>query len=88
MRRLVQVAVGGVAVIALLVFLFAPIMFWYDATAPLIVNPNSPSLPVYRSLGCAAIGFGDLYSPHWFGLSLGCQVQFPFPFTGPSNNPF
>ena len=91
MKCLTKVAIGSAAVVALIVFFFAPMVFWYTASCSglecpvgcggiaIQYCPKPPTYAVYESLGCATIGVGTVYSPHWFGLSFGCQVGYPFP---------
>jgi hypothetical protein len=68
--------VGAAAVIVLLVlFFFAPVFFWFSAGPWYQAYPHASlsETPVYRSLGCIAFGFGDVYGPDWFGLVFGCS---------------
>lgn len=67
-----------VALGVLAFFLFAPVSFWFTETAGPVGYTSS--VPVYRSFGCATIGYGDLYSPDWFGFSFGCSIPVPLPF--------
>ncbi|MDE1852968.1 MAG: hypothetical protein KGI38_04370 [Thaumarchaeota archaeon] len=79
MGRTAKVVVTVVAVaIVLTVVFFAPVSYWFTESA----GPAGyqSSIPVYRSLGCALTGFGDLYAPGWFGFSLGCSIPVPLPF--------
>ena len=75
MRRATKaaaVATGAVVVVAF--FFLAPVVFWYDQQPPIEGQQvTAYAAPVYRSLGCAAVGVGDMYSPGWFGLSFGCR---------------
>ena len=67
------VALAGIAVVVVVAFFFlAPIAFWYNSGSPMA--GQIVSLPVYRSLGCATLGMGVLYSPSWFGFMFGCQA--------------
>jgi hypothetical protein len=66
-----------VAVVIVLVFLFAPVAFWFTMRAGPVGYESAT--PVYRSLGCATIGYGDLYAPGWFGFSFGCEIPVPIP---------
>ncbi len=72
-----------------LTFFFAPLFFWTNARPPVppaYFNTPGLGLPVYRSLGCAILGYGDLYSPGAvklggerypaFGLSFGCKIPY------------
>ena len=83
MQRLAKVVIAGAVFVALLaffiVFFFVPTMLWYNATGDPIATANPNSYPVYRSLGCATIGFGVIYSPGWFGVTFGCNIQSQFP---------
>ena len=76
MKRSSKVAVVSVAVIVGSVFFLVPLSYWYTQDCGTIgfVCGVTGSHPVYRSLGCAAVGVGTLYSPDWFGPRLGCRV--------------
>lgn len=63
-----------VIVVVLASFFFAPIVFWFS-TGPeyqAFPHPSQDITPVYRSLGCVTVGYGDTYAPGWFGLVFGC----------------
>jgi len=78
MRRAVEAAgIGTAAVVVLAFFFLAPVVFWFNEYPP-IVGQRTPAnaMPVYRSLGCATVGIGDLYAPSWFGFSFGCQPPY------------
>jgi len=78
-RRSRKVAVVVIAAVMVLAFFFAPIAFWLNERgAPAFVVEGAGS-PVYRSLGCITIGYGDLYAPGWFGFSFGCDIPVPIP---------
>ncbi len=79
MRRTTKVAVVGVTVAAALLFFFGPVSLWFNGGSP--VAGQSVSVPVYRSLGCATVGFGDLYAPSWFGFSFGCELPVFLPLS-------
>jgi len=90
MRSKTKVEVVGVLLIIVLVFFFAPVLYWTSAIPPVppaYFNTPGLSLPVYRSLVCAFFDIGDLYSlgsvklgglqyPA-FGFSLGCKIPYP-----------
>jgi hypothetical protein len=67
--------VGIVVVLASLAFFLAPVNLWFNSGSR--VAGQMFNIPVYRSLGCATVGFGDLYSPNWFGFRFGCNLPFP-----------
>ena len=79
-----KVVVGSVVIVVLAIFFFAPVVYWYTETCQtslvVICPTDAPTYPVYQSPGCATIGVGTVYSPHWFGLSLGCQISYPYPY--------
>jgi hypothetical protein len=90
MRRKTKVAAGGFVLAIVLVFFFAPMLYWTSARPPIppaYFNTPGLALPVYRSLGCAILGYGVLYSPGSvtvgglqypaFGFSLGCNTPYP-----------
>jgi hypothetical protein len=52
-------------------FLFAPVVYWFSY-GPGLAMQNPPHWDVYRSLGCATIGWGDVYSVQ--GLQLTCRA--------------
>ena len=79
MRRIVKIVLTSVIVLFFLAFFFVPVTFWFYAGSP----GAGVHFPVYRSLGCATVGFGDLYAPNWFGLSIGCQIPVPMPIVPP-----
>lgn len=69
-------AAAGVVIVALVAAFFfcAPVAFWYNAGGgPIMAGHAPPYRPVYRSLGCAYLGFGDVYAPSSGGLRLGCS---------------
>jgi hypothetical protein len=69
MRRATKAAIVGTVVIFAGAFFFlAPVSY-----AGYLGQPAAPK-PVYQSLGCSTVGFGDLYAPNMFGLSFGCQI--------------
>jgi hypothetical protein len=74
-----KVAVVVIAAVLVMVFFFAPIAFWLNERGgpALVVERVGP--PVYRSLGCIVIGYGDLYAPGWFGFSFVCDIPVPIP---------
>lgn len=75
MRRVTK-AVTVVVVIGLVAFFFfAPVVHWYSLGSP--IAGQTADIPVYRSLGCAIVGLGDLYAPNWFGFSFGCNIPVP-----------
>ncbi len=76
MKRISMVITIIVAV-GLLVFFLAPVSLWFNSGSP--IAGETMSVPVYRSLGCATVGFGDLYAPSWFGFSFGCSIPVPLP---------
>lgn len=69
---------AGVAAVVVIVFFLAPVVWWFNLGSP--IAGERVSNPVYRSLGCATLGYGDLYAPSWFGFSLGCEIPVPIPF--------
>jgi len=77
MGRSGKAAVALIATVVVLVFFLAPVTFWFN----LRVGPAgyTQTVPVYRSLGCAVLGLGDLYAPEWFGFSFGCGIPVPIP---------
>jgi tetrahydromethanopterin S-methyltransferase subunit D len=79
MRRIAKLAAAGLVVVVAVGFFFlAPMSFWYyQGGGPVGAEFH---IPVYRSLGCATVGMGDLYSPGWFGFSFGCSIPVPVPF--------
>jgi len=85
MRRRTKAVIGGVMVVAFLLFLFlAPVMFWFNI-GPAYATQHPYSIPVYRSASCVLLGYGDIYSPflgdngYTFGLVLGCGFPLPLP---------
>jgi hypothetical protein len=75
--RLRRAALVLVVAVAILAFFLAPVAFWHNLRAGPVGSTSST--PVYRSLGCATLGYGDLYAPGWFGFSLGCTIPVPIP---------
>lgn len=64
----------AVAVVLILFFLLAPVAFWHNEGPPIAgASVHVSQIPIYRSLGCATVGVGDLYAPTWFGLKMGCR---------------
>jgi hypothetical protein len=78
LSRRAAVAVSLAVVVAAAVFFLAPVSFWFNEGPP-FYTAHPVYTPVYRSLGCAALGVGDLYAPGWFGFSLGCGIPVPVP---------
>ncbi len=75
MRRRRALVVVIMIAVALLAFFLAPVAYWFSAGPEYQAYPH-PSMertPVYRSLGCVTVGFGDTYGPGWFGLVIGCS---------------
>jgi hypothetical protein len=74
MRRARKMAVACIIIVGILVFFFAPIVFWFSTGPEYQAYPHRSLniTPVYRSLGCVTVGYGDIYAPDWFGLVLGC----------------
>jgi len=77
MKSRTKVVVVVVAVVIVMAFFLAPVAFWFDLRAGPV--GYTQTVPVYRSLGCATVGLGDLYAPRWFGFSLGCDIPVPIP---------
>ena len=92
MKRNAKVAIICVVLaIALAFFFFAPVIYWTNVTPPVPPVYRTfglvKTVPIYRSLGCAVVGYGDLYSPGGvilndrfyssFGFSFGCKIPFP-----------
>jgi hypothetical protein len=74
MRRVTKVAIAAVVSVALIAFFFfAPVFYWFAFSTVSFL----PHQPVYRSLGCATVGFGDVYSPGYGGFIFGCALP-PF----------
>lgn len=85
MRRRTKAVIGGVSVVAFLLFFFlAPVMFWFNIGPP-YATPHPNYIPFYRSASCVILGYGDVYSQfladndYAFGLALGCQIPIPLP---------
>ncbi|QQG48921.1 MAG: hypothetical protein HY247_00985 [archaeon] len=73
-------AASLVAVAAVGVFFLAPVSYWYDwACGGLVAYGGCAAHPVYRSLGCMFLGYGDTYSPGIWDLRFGCNGP-PSPF--------
>jgi hypothetical protein len=90
MRPKTKVIGLGIILVIVLLFFFAPILYWTSVRPPVppaYFNTPGLALPVYRSLGCSLLGYGDLYSPGSvklgglkypaFGFSLGCKIPYP-----------
>ncbi|MGD0319580.1 MAG: hypothetical protein ABSB56_07790 [Nitrososphaerales archaeon] len=80
MRRITKVIAVIVVVGLFAFFFFAPVFLWGSV---LVGHPATGDyvFKVYRSLGCATVGFGVLYShalnsQGWLGFSLGCDLPF------------
>ena len=78
MRRGPRTFIVIMVAVTVLAFLYAPVVFWFNLRAGPVGSQFTT--PVYRSLGCATFGYGDLYAPGWFGFSLGCTIPVPIPF--------
>jgi len=85
MRLRTKAVVGGVSVVAFLLFFFlVPVMLWFSI-GPAIATSHPHFTPVYRSASCIFFVYGDVYSQflawngYMFGLSLGCQFPIPLP---------
>jgi hypothetical protein len=78
MRRVAKVVVAIAVVVVLAFFFLAPVALWLNLGSP--IAGQTMSVPVYRSLGCATVGIGDLYAPTWSGFSFGCKIPVPIPF--------
>ena len=66
--------ISCLVIVGIAFFLFAPVIYWYNAS-PFV----SGNFPVYHSLGCATVGFGDTYASTWFNTNsgffeFGCQA--------------
>ncbi len=68
MKPITKAATIIIAIAIVSVYFFVPVVFWMSSGAP------AKSVPVYRSLGCATLGLGDLYAPGLFGFNFGCQI--------------
>ena len=68
-----------IAAVIVLAFFFAPVAFWFNERGGPAIVLEKVGPPVYRSLGCTTIGYGDLYAPGWFGFSFGCNIPVPIP---------
>jgi hypothetical protein len=77
MRRPTKVIAAVIATIMVVVFFFAPVVWWFNMGSP--IAGVRMTTPVYRSLGCATLGYGDLYAPGWFGFSFGCNIPVIMP---------
>ncbi|MDG6923313.1 MAG: hypothetical protein JRN67_08490 [Nitrososphaerota archaeon] len=78
MRSSAKVAIACIVIVVVLaIFFLAPVLFWFNS-GPVIAGQTA-KVPVYRSLGCATIGYGDLWAPNWFGFHLGCTIPVPIP---------
>jgi sterol desaturase/sphingolipid hydroxylase (fatty acid hydroxylase superfamily) len=77
MRRITKAVIVVVVIGLVGFFFFAPVIYWYSLGSP--VARQTADIPLYRSLGCATMGFGDLYAPNWFGFSFGCNIPVPLP---------
>ena len=60
-----KVALAGIACILIVAFFFGPVLYWVSIG----------SWPIYRSAGCATVGLGEVYAPH-FGWHLGCDKNY------------
>lgn len=55
-------------------FFFAPVVFWYsERGGPVQPGAGEHYSPVFRSLGCAYVGYGDVYAPGLGGVKIGCS---------------
>jgi hypothetical protein len=62
MRRRTKAVIGGVSVVAFLLFFFlAPVMFWFNI-GPAHATSHPNFILVYRSASCVVFGYGDVYS--------------------------
>ena len=77
MRRSRKVAVVVIAAVVVLAFFLAPVVWWFNLGSP--IAGEKMAIPVYRSLGCVTLGYGDIYAPGWFGFSFGCNISVPIP---------
>ena len=77
-RATVASITAGAIAIALMTFLFAPVMYWgtfpgdqlglgYCVGKGCLIGCcfHTQSYPVYRSLGCELLEFGIMFSPAW-----------------------
>ena len=64
MRRSGQVLIACAVLVGLCFFFLAPVFYWFT-------TPNNPpfsvTTTVYRSAGCAILGYGVLYFPNGDG---------------------
>jgi hypothetical protein len=82
MNQRTKIAIASVIIVGgLFSFLFAPVVYLYGYSLP-VRESNRPYSDVYESLGCMAIGIGDIYySPGWNNSPY--SVGLHFTCTGP-----
>jgi len=93
MKKITMIGIVVIS-IAVLSFLFlAPVLYWTSVPPPIppaYARTPGLQLPIYRSLGCAIFGYGDLFSPGGvtlggvyypaFVFSFGCKIPYQVHF--------